>query len=44
VRLALEDNGIGVSPQDHERILHVFERLHGSEAYPRHRHWFGHRA
>jgi signal transduction histidine kinase len=34
VRVWFEDNGIGVSPQHHERIFHVFERLHGSEAYP----------
>jgi signal transduction histidine kinase len=34
VRLCVEDNGIGVSPEYHERIFRVFERLHGIEAYP----------
>jgi signal transduction histidine kinase len=34
VRVWFEDNGIGVSPQHHERIFHAFERLHGTEAYP----------
>jgi len=32
VRLVIEDNGIGVEPQYHERIFHAFERLH-SDAY-----------
>jgi signal transduction histidine kinase/HAMP domain-containing protein len=34
VRLWVEDNGIGVAPSNHERIFHVFERLHGVEQYP----------
>ncbi|BAC89474.1 two-component hybrid sensor and regulator [Gloeobacter violaceus PCC 7421] len=34
VRLWVEDNGIGVSPENHQRIFRVFERLHGSETYP----------
>lgn len=34
VRLWIADNGIGVAPEHHERIFHVFERLHGIETYP----------
>lgn len=34
VRLWVEDNGIGVAPDDRERIFKVFERLHGVETYP----------
>lgn len=34
VRLWVEDNGLGVAPEDAERIFQVFERLHGQEAYP----------
>jgi PAS domain S-box-containing protein len=34
VRLWVEDHGIGISPQHHERIFRAFERLHGTEAYP----------
>lgn len=33
-RLWIEDNGIGISPEYHERIFRVFERLHGADAYP----------
>jgi signal transduction histidine kinase len=30
----VEDNGIGVAPQFHDKIFRVFERLHGPEEYP----------
>ncbi|GAB6064357.1 ATP-binding protein [Deferrisoma palaeochoriense] len=34
VRLWVEDNGIGIPPEDQERIFGLFLRLHGPEAYP----------
>ncbi len=33
IRLWIEDNGIGISPNNHKRVFRVFERLHGIETY-----------
>jgi PAS domain S-box-containing protein len=30
-RFAVQDNGIGIDPQDNERVFGMFKRLHGSE-------------
>ncbi len=34
VRLWVRDNGIGIAPEQQQRIFNVFTRLHGSETYP----------
>ncbi len=34
VRLWIEDNGIGIAPEYHERIFRMFERLHAVGVYP----------
>ena len=34
VRCWVEDRGIGIAPDHHERIFRVFERLHGAETFP----------
>jgi PAS domain S-box-containing protein len=34
IRLWVDDNGIGISPEYHQKIWGVFERLHKSEIYP----------
>lgn len=34
LRICVQDNGIGISPESHQMIFRVFERLHGIESYP----------
>jgi len=34
VRLWVEDTGIGIPPEYHDRIFRIFERLQSAEAYP----------
>lgn len=33
VRLCVEDQGIGIAPEDQERIFGIFQRVHSSEQY-----------
>jgi len=33
VRVRFKDNGIGVAPENHERIFRLFERVHPSTEY-----------
>lgn len=34
VRFWVEDNGIGIPPEFHQRVFGLFERLHTAQAYP----------
>ena len=34
VRVWFEDNGIGIAPDDHQRVFGLFERMYSSEKYP----------
>ena len=34
IRLWIEDNGIGIASEHHEKIFGLFQRLHDNQTYP----------
>jgi PAS domain S-box-containing protein len=34
IRVWIEDNGIGIAPEHHQKIFGVFQRLHDAKSYP----------
>ncbi len=43
-RFGSRDNGIGIAPNDLERIFGIFVKVHAADSYARHRHRPEHRA
>jgi PAS domain S-box-containing protein len=33
IRVCLKDNGIGIAPEDHDRVFRLFERIHAATEY-----------